>query len=237
MTKKASSAIQLLDLVWANCNQATAHSWERLNHSMRDALSLAIGAGFTFAPGDMAHVFANYRSGYWLSDSDEWIYSLAIGVENSTAYQSYEAAKEREPFLADDVRFSCHGGYTHGSSVNRTRERLSVGAEFDWKGQKLTVTSFAADQSYVNACSYKGQQYPRKIDKRFKITRADLLAERKERKERGELMKRLTAAAEAPGMAEQITKALGVKSHSDYARLPIDKIRKVAAKFIQAEAA
>lgn len=237
MKKTTSAAIQLLDLVWANCNKATAHSWERLNHSMRDALSLAIGAGFKFELGDIAHVLNNYRSGYWIGESDEWIYSLAVGVENATAYQSYEAAYKREPFLADDVCFQCHGGYTHGSSVHRSRERLSVGAEFAWKGEKLTVTSFAKDQSYVNACSYKGQKYPRKIDKRFKITRADLLAERKERKERAELMARLTAAAKDNGASEKIVKALGVKSKSDYARLPIEKIRKVAEKFAPEKAA
>lgn len=234
--QKTSAAIQLLDLVWANANTATAHSWERLNHAMHKALSLAIGAGFEFSIGDMAHVGSNYRSGYWIGDSSEWIYHLAIASENATAYQSYEAWKKREPFIADDVEMQEHGGFIHANFIGRQRERLSVGARFEWKGAKLKVNSFAADQSYVNAASYKPRkkgEYGDKIDKRFKISRADILAERAERKERGQLMESLTKAATAAGTAETITKALGVKTKSDYAKLPIEKIRKVAAKFVK----
>lgn len=237
MAKKTSAAIQLLDLVWANANAATSHSYERLNHSMHDALSLAIGSGMEFAEGDIAYVLSNYRSGYWISESDEWIYSLAIAVENVSAVKSYETAKDRNPFLADDVSMTNHSGYTHGGTFSRQRERLNVGCSFAWKGLTLKVNSFAKDQSAVNACSYRqvkeeSRSYSTdKVDKRFKITREELLTERSERKERADLLGKLTKAAESKENSAAIVKALGVKSKADYARLPIEKIRKVAQKF------
>jgi hypothetical protein len=230
-----SAAIRLLDLVWQNTTKDT--SYERLNHSMRDALTLAIGCGMPMAAGDIKHVFSNYRSGYWISDSDEWIYTLAIQVGNMPAIKSYEAAKDRKPFLADDVSFSADSGYIHSSYVNRQRERLCVGCSFSWKGLTLKVNSFAKDQSAVNACSYRrvkeeGHTYATdKVDKRFKITRDDILTERAERKERAELMAKLIKASESKDNSAAIIKALGVKSNADYARLSIEKIRKVAQKF------
>ncbi len=235
-TKKLSAVIQLLDLVYGNACAATSHSWERINHAMRGGLELAVGSGMKFDAGDMRHVFTNYKSGYWIGESSEWVYSLAISCENTSAYQSYEATKGREPFLADDVRILDRSGFTHGNYLSRQRERLNVGAVFAWKGLELTVTSFADDSSYVNACSYKSRvkgSYAHKIDKRFKITRAELLTERSERKERKQLLDQLTKSAEASGngMAEKIARALGARNRSDYARLPIEKIRKVAEKF------
>lgn len=183
---KTSDAIKLLDLVWKNTNDGTSHSYERLNHAMHAALSLAIGACFKFQIDDYRHILCNYRTGYWIGESDEWVYKLAIGVENMSAIQSFEAEKDREPFIADDVSFEVYGGWTHGERFTRQRERLCVGARFPWKGMKLTVTSFANDQSYLTACSYKkddGTCGRAKIDKRIKITRQDILDNRAMRKE------------------------------------------------------
>jgi len=64
MAKKArsSSVIELLDLVYASTNDATSHSYERLNHAMRNALKLAIGAGFKFDISSKVHVKAAFTS-------------------------------------------------------------------------------------------------------------------------------------------------------------------------------
>lgn len=230
-----SEVIKLLDRVWKNANSATAHSWERLNHSMRDALTLAVGSGFTWKAGDMAAIASGkYNFGYWSSDSTEWIYALAIETENLTAAKSYEAWKKREAFIADDVTFHASGGFIHTSSANRGRERLAVGFEFQWKGLKVKVTSFSEDGSYLTACSYKPRKegYSEKIDKRFKITREDIFAERAERKERTELIARLTTAACAEDAdAATITKALGAKTKLELATVPLEKIRAVADKY------
>jgi hypothetical protein len=44
----------------------------------------------------------------------------------------------------------------------------------------VTVTSFAADGSYLVACRYKesGNSYQRQVEKKYKITRADIRAAR-----------------------------------------------------------
>jgi hypothetical protein len=234
---EVSSAIQLLDLVWGNTNKATSHSWERLNHSMRESLSMAIGAGFLFAEDDIQYVFRHYNSGRWLGDSQEWIYSEAIKAENKSAIASYEKIKNRVGLIADGVTLG-NSRYLHSSCSTRQRERLFVGAEFTWRGVKVKVTSFADDQSYVNACSYKPRkegEYSDKIDKRFKITREDLIAERAERKERDGITASLTQAATAGASAAAILKAIGVKSKSEMRSVPIEKLRKVAEKFCKAE--
>ncbi len=183
--EEKSDVIDLLDLVWKSANDSTGFSWERLNHGMRAALSLAVGSGFEFAEDDMKHIFSNYRSGYWLGDTTEWIYTEAIGVENNSAILSYEKLKNREPIIADGVDGNSRSQFSHGNNVTRAKCRLFVGARFVWKGIRVTVTSFADDSSYCTACSYKKPpkgEYANKIDKRFKITRADIIAERAERK-------------------------------------------------------
>lgn len=227
--KKKSPVILLLDTVWENCNSSTDHSWGRLNHSMRDALTLAIGAGFTFDIGDVRHVLDNYRSGYWIGDSDEWIYTLAIQIGNSTAQQSYEAAKNRTPIIADDVDPGRrHHGYLH-SMGQRTKERLAVGFDFTFRNLRLKVTSFSGDR--VVACAYRrvpdGDYFKEKLSKRFKLSRDDIITDRAERKERSRLLAKLSAADDH----EAILKALGVKSRDEFNELSVSKIRKVAGKF------
>lgn len=231
-----SAVIKLLDLVWGQTNSAVSHSWERLNHSMRAALELTVGAGFSFHEDDMKAIATSqpYRFGYWSGESSEWIYALAVGVENTSAIASYEKWQGRKAFIMDDVRFQTNERYTHGGRMNRQKCRLVVGAEFDWKGQRVTVTSFAADQSYVTACSYKPREkgeYANKIDKRFKITRDDILADRADRKERKELLAKLTEAGEKGQNWTEITEALGSPTKDEFSVMAIAKIKKVLEKF------
>jgi hypothetical protein len=235
MAKKArrSSVIELLDLVYAAANDATSHSYERLNRAMSNALQLAIGSGFKFATGDVEYILSNYKAGYWVGESDEWIYGEAIEVGNTSAIASYEAAKKREGIIADDVDFrESRNPYLHMSGT-RQRERLCVGATFVYRGQKLKVTSFADDSSYVNACLYvKVDEYRSKVSKRLKLTRDDIIADRAERKERKKQLELLADAGTKNGTTAEIVKALGVKTRDDYAQLSIEKIRKVAKKFL-----
>ena len=239
MNKRKSPVINLLDLVYRNANDSTGKSYERLNHAMRAALSLAIGSGFKFGKDDINYIRSNYRSGYWIGDSDEWIYTEAVVVGNTSAFNSYEAAKNRQAFIADDVDCGQRHGYFKHSGGSWQKQRLAVGFTFQWKGLTLTVNSFANDQSYINACSHvdvksESGYTTKKPDKRFKITRDDIITERAERKERQTLLDKLTATAEKDGNLNEIIKALGVKTKSDYSKLSIDKIRKVVSKFIAA---
>ena len=195
-----SAVIQLLDLVYANANRKTGHSWERLNHAMRDALSLAVGSGFEFADGDVAYIMGHYKSGMWIGETDEWVYAEAVEVGNMSAIHSYERYKNREPFFGTGVRFRGSNTYLHLSST-RKKERLAVGVEFMWEGKKHRVTSFASDNTYVNACSYKRIKrdgkwggYDEKIDKRVRIGRDGLKANLKEIAERRALYDRIKCA-------------------------------------------
>lgn len=177
-----SSVVGLLDQVWSNTNAAVPHSWERLNHAMRNALTLAVGAGFEFQLNDMRYIVEHYRSEYWIGASFEWIYSQAVRVGNLSAAKSYEEYKGRKGFIADDVDpgNDCPG-YLHRTG-QRKRERLAVGCQFPWKGYTVEVTSFAENGDLLIACAYTG--YPLKLLRRFRITRADIMVDRAQRKER-----------------------------------------------------
>jgi hypothetical protein len=225
-----SDVIKLLDIVWAGANEATDHSWERLNHAMRDAVQLCIAAGMKFAETDIDHVRNNYRSGYWIGDSREWIYSLAVADGNGSAVKAFEMSFGREPFIADGVTPSQHCG-AHMTS-ERQKERLHVGAYFQWKGEHVKVTSFDDTAKIVIACSYHpgkdGYRTESKIKKRYKITREDIIEDRAERKERDKLDAELVSIGEKAGLNNRkIVDKLGIKTRQEFDTLPTAKIRKV----------
>ena len=234
-----SAVIKLLDLTWQNANAKTSFSYERLNHSMANAVSLAIGAGFAFAEDDIKLIRANYRSSYWIGESDEWMYCEAVAVGNMSAIKSYEKWKKREPFIAEqvDIQMRRHNAYQHGSG-SRQKERLVVGATFKWQGAPVKVTSFSSDQSYINCCSYKrikGQYgYSEKIDKRFKITRSELLEGRAFDRERRTLIDRIRGCANEAAHKAISTK-LKIKKLCDYETVSLDKLRAAVDKHIPAQ--
>jgi hypothetical protein len=229
-----SAVIVLLDHVWSSTNRSTTHSYERLNHAMRSALEMAAGYGFKFAPDDVQYILSNYRSHYWIGESDEWLYGTAVAAGNMSAIQSFEKAKGREPFIAEQVNLSVgHSGYLHGGAGTRQRERLVVGASFKWQGQTVKVTSFAKDQGHVNCCSYKrvkgGAYYSDKIDKRFKITWAELLEGRAFERERKALIQRFRAITDAAVLLK-VSKPLRAERWDDLATVPLDKFRAMMDK-------
>ena len=231
--KPLSPAITLLDHVWGSVNKATDHSWERLNHAMRDALLLAIGGGFMFEIDDVEWIFGNYNSSYWIGESDEWIYCEAVAAGNMPAIKSYEKCKGREPFIAERVDLPhVQNDYLHGSSPRRQKERLTVGASFKWQGVEIKVTSFARDQSHAVACSYKPRrkgEYGDKIDKRFRITRAELLEGRAQDRERKRLLDRFRAISDEATRLK-IVRPLHIKGWDGFATVPLDKLRKALDK-------
>lgn len=234
--ENTSSVIQLLDCVWDGTNRAVPHSWERLNHAMRDAMEMAIAAGFLFVEGDFSRILnGEYRAGYWIGESSEWIYAEAIAVGNMSAIKDYEAYRKREPFIADGVQMDGEGRYLHIKASSREKERLYVGARFTWKGLSVKVNSFSEDQSYLNAAHYERKNHcDGKILKRFKITREDIIADRAERKERTKLLSELTTLAEKQDNSPAILKALGVKKREELDSIPIAKVREVHKQFTSA---
>jgi len=252
MTKKPveppeSPVHAMLALVFRQANTGTGHSWERLNHAMHNALQLAIGSGFPFTPDDLRAVCREFRGGYWMSSSDEWVYAYAIRQANTSAIKAYEEYKPREPFIADEVEVvSYYGGrHTHGDRGKQSKERLHVGAKFTWHGEKVEVTSFNDDGCSLVACSYKDRQLNkdgyeignRKIKKRYTITRQDIIEDRAERKERAGLQEELFEISQKLEQAPIILmKEMGVTAEdgreamAEFARIKVKKIRDVLDK-------
>ncbi len=135
--KKKSPAYQLIQLVW---DKTAFKSWIRLNHTMQNALSLALEAGLTFDLGDIKSICDTMRGGRWFGES-EWIYKAAVEWDNGSAARSYELWQGREPFILDG-------------------RRLYVGAPVDMVhvprkgGHGAMVTSFASDGSSLVVCVY-----------------------------------------------------------------------------------
>lgn len=186
---KLSPPIQMLQIVWENANKAMGFSWQRLNSSMQDALSLAISAGMRFDPGDFKYIAENFRFDYW-GGSDghmfgERYYRQACNEPNKSACRAFEKWRSREPFIADNV----NTGRYWGDSKMLSRSRLAIGFEFYWNGETVTVTSFSIDGSYLTACSYqeepKDEYAPAKIKHRYKITVKDLKTNHPELKKLG----------------------------------------------------
>lgn len=174
-----SAALVLLSHVWKAEGAAHGgHSWRRLNDAMRTALFLAIDAGMTFDDSDFRKIAHKFNSGYWLDI--EYAYKHACGEQqggnhgpNPTAIHAIESHLGRTPFLI--AREPNHGS---------PKDRICVGSRFSWHIDMknrvyVTVTSFAADQSHVVACSYKEREpgrNERKVDRMFRITHDDLAA-------------------------------------------------------------
>lgn len=178
-----SAVLDLLDTVWKHGDRATSHSWARVNTSMQQALCLAIGSGIKFHPDDFIEIQRRYRFHYWGGNGRggfaEGFYGLAIAEGNLSAAQAFEKWKGRKPFILDGVYGGQGARFAHRGGHFRQRGRLSVGSVFYWEGQQVTVTSFAADGNYLVACRYAENPtrgYRSKVEKRFKITHADLRA-------------------------------------------------------------
>lgn len=181
-----SPTIHLLDHCWKQTNR---RSWEQLNHVMSAALNLAVQSGMDFNLADFGHIEKNYRPGYWLYI--ESVYALAIFTENKSAIDSIEKHLERPAIIADEVSARVYQSYAmHGDNLYRNRERLFVGAKFRYGNHMPTVTSFK--NGYAVACTYKpspSSGYSGKINKRFKITRELIIADRKARKPKSRKVK------------------------------------------------
>ncbi len=173
-----SPAMQLLELVWQhNCQR----SWDCINGSMATALRLAISSGMIFGADDWDGM-RKWKPGYWRNN--EKCYTLAVQVDSTSALKCLEVAFDRRAIIADNVD-------------NYSQRRLFIGAKFTYGKDRPKVTSFSDDGKSVTACTYKDRpdpkcctncgeaefDYSRQIvEKRFKITRQDIIADRKARK-------------------------------------------------------
>lgn len=135
---KGRNALRLLSTVWKG---QRCESWDGVNHSMADALRLAIGANLRFHPKDFEIMNGTMRSGYWIGENGyEWFYALAISVGNKSFIEAFEYCYQRKPFFANKVRPVGSQGYTHLTST-RARERLGIGSEIEGYGEVTSITN------------------------------------------------------------------------------------------------
>jgi hypothetical protein len=204
MKKRPSPAFELVKLVWDCKCVEVAHSWRVINSSMQRALKLAIEAGLAFKDGDFETIFNTMRGEYWFplfaSSRGEGFYVTACESGNGSACRSFEAWKQRPPFILAGKRLH------HGSTLAWGDARYCV------------VTSFSEDGQSLTACSYKepapGDAYgpEHKIDKRITITIEELRAEetknRKASKQRQDTAKILRGLQYEPGCREVTAEAV-----------------------------
>ena len=238
-----SKVMQFITLVWENATKGVPFSYERINHTMQRAMSVALGA-FEFELDDYGDICrGDFRVGYWLDC--ERAYTSAVVNGNTSAVLSIEKHLGREPIIADDVDPPDYWQDRNTHLVGtRQRERLHVGARLMWKGELVTVTSMGQDSA--TACSYKttmeAQICPTcrhcrfgektKVLHRYTITREAVIANRADRKRRKEIWDRLAAAREndSDGVIDSL-KAIGVATVADFDKAPLKKLEKVLAKF------
>lgn len=196
--KGDSPALALVRHVWERNH---TDSWQRLNGSMYAAVNLAIGAGLRFDADDFAVICKEFRGGYWFGNDGvemygEGFYSRAVEVGNSSACQSFEAWRERPPFI--------FGG-----------KRLHLRAEFDWQGLKVKVTSFSKDSATIGACSYKRvptgsgtwKYEKEKVDRRFRISIDELRAAERDRRKAEEAKREAAMSPEEKKRRDDIAQA------------------------------
>jgi len=184
MDKKLSPAVQLVGLVYRKSFAVKKHSWRVDNDCLHTALSLAVGSGMEFYTDDFKYISDNFKFGYWAGNDGhmqgEWFYFKAISEGNTKAAQSFEAWKNRKPFIYDNISHAWKKDFNE-----RKQCRVFVNAKFVWAGEQVKVTSFSENGLHLVACSYhpKKDQYDSpKIKKRYKITSADLKKARAENK-------------------------------------------------------
>jgi putative ubiquitin-RnfH superfamily antitoxin RatB of RatAB toxin-antitoxin module len=215
MTKKKndSPAYMLLKHVWDNNSEQSGHSWERSNHSMYMALSLAIGSGMTFDLDDWHRFADDFGYGHWCGTPDDRFYTHAVAALNLSACKAYEHANSMSPLIADDVEVP-GSDYMHGGG-RRKRERLCVGCSVTWRGIRYDVTSISVKDGVTcaTAVTYKEREQDergytigrQKIATRIRIIGEAIAEERK----RVRLWQKINAALTKDNHVE-LCKRLGI---------------------------
>jgi hypothetical protein len=188
MTRETeSAAVRLMAILYRDGQEATGHSWERLNAGLYDGLMLAVQIGLKFDEGDIDVIAKRFNGGYWFGAEFERFYNVAVQSGNDSAWKAYEFRYGRKPFIWSPFR-------RDGITIN-SPSRLTRHAEFHWKGELVRITSFNDEKGYLVAQSYtqaEGEDceacgnrktYPeKKILHRYQITHADFKAEKAARK-------------------------------------------------------
>lgn len=174
-----SPAIRFLRMVWDHAQESTGHSWLKLNHALYRTLELAIKSGMTFEVDDFKRIYIEFDAGYWIGETGmERMYQTAVLYRHNTAWAAIERYLGRKPFIVKGASLHVNTG---DGPAGHGLPRLVEGAEFDWNGERVKVTSFR-DPKYFNAMTYLPYGSAEKAT-RYKITHADIHAEQKRQRE------------------------------------------------------
>lgn len=112
------------------------------NPLLQRALTLAISMQLEFNKDDFSRMYKEYRGGYWFGVNQngkgmgELFYTLACGIRNTSAAQSYEAFYGFAPFITK-TGYRLHSGLWL-RSINR-RYRVTG---FDFDAKKVHLVSY-----------------------------------------------------------------------------------------------
>lgn len=172
----SSPAFRFLQHLWSNSQEATGHSWTRLNGAMYEGVNLAIKAGLFFDANDFERIHKSFRGEYWFGEQNgEGWYSTAIKYANDSACQAIEHWHRRKPIIFDG-------------------QRISVGTQVWWPERGIhggAVTSFKDDKESVVICTYaidpETKERSATPTKRITVHRNDFVEREKARKGKASL--------------------------------------------------
>jgi hypothetical protein len=211
-----SPAVKFILAAW---NAIPGGSWQRLNSGMGCALGNAVASGMSFQLDDMAVLSKETRMGRWIGANHEGYYSNACGGQRGAANpsfcQAYEKWLNREPFLWPEI--------------TKTPTRLNVRAKFTWQGHFVTVTSFSGDGAYLTAVTYKDGDRS-EIDRRFKVTLAEIKAHRKEADAKRRKYEKEMAAAETLAQLKEVEARIVAIGRAGFRHFDVEELRAAYSK-------
>jgi hypothetical protein len=204
-TEEFGDAYKAVRMIYDN---SPGRSWQRLNGSLAGTLASAIEAHLSFLPGDFSLMRRTMSGHYWMGNSEgdvcgERFYSMAVKFGHTPACISFEQYAERPAALwPEDVKTParlCIGSDMHWQgikvAVTNIREnhlilcsykeydsmKLEIGSTkwIDDKYRKVTGVQRHEDGLTVAFGSEVKREDLRKVDRRFKVTFADLKTARK----------------------------------------------------------
>ena len=108
---------------------------------MQQTLTTALESGMVFALNDIDEIYTRFRAEWWIGQSSEGYYRLAVANGNTSACLAWEHYFGRPTLLWPEA--------------TSKPERLTIGSLITWKGLTLKVTSFNDSAKNLIACSHK----------------------------------------------------------------------------------
>lgn len=215
-TDYESPALNFLQIGW---DAIPRRSWRNRNAAMQGMVDIAISSGMEFHPDDFKEIYSRFNARYWIGQSYEGSYALACNAKsgaNLSASIAWETYLGRPAVL--------------WSERTRTPERLYVGAEFNWEGMRLTVTSM--EKSHLIGCTYHRYKHEgeRKIKNRVRVTYEAIQAVRKVFDTNRRKWEKEISAAKTHEELEAIGNRFAAGDKAQFRHFDVEMVRELYAK-------